>query len=210
MSSHATADDTKGSVPSTIRDLIPADVWTIGASCDRHHLPSTATHPVESTPSSSALNNGSQTAESSLIPFGGRRAKTWLVNYFKEGVSYTTELVDGKKRGHLVFAGPSSPGTMTAAIESDGSPDISRAFVTLKGGEGEEDTIICMKSDVPVKTFCFSPSPEIGYIGWGGSELPRSTVGIESFRAAHAIAYSPVAPAPKGSTGLVLNIPPYK
>lgn len=108
----------------------------------------------------------------------------------------------------MVYEWPSTPGTLTAAIDSNGTPDLSRAFITLEGKDGEEDTIICLGSDVPITTYCVKP--DVGTVAWGGLSLPQTPVGADGLRIVHAIVYYPGAPDPAGTSGLSpLYIPPH-
>lgn len=210
MSSHASAGDPAESVTPTILDQIPRDVWTAGGSRAPSDAQNTEADPIKELPTSSSTDHRSQSTTTpwtgpdwSAIPSGGRQAKSFKVDYFAEGVSYSTEIVDGEKRGRLDFIGPSTPGTLTAAVYSDGNPIFSntsiRAFITLEDKDGQTNTMICLGTDVPKFTFCTNADAKVGYVGWGTSDLPTVWPGADSFRAAHAVLFHPDAPNPAGT-----------
>jgi len=205
MSPHATADVPDESTASTILDRIPDGVWTAGGSRDPSDAQTTEADLSKELPTPSSTNNKSQGAsipwsepDWTAIAPGGRRAKSFQVDYFARGVSYSTEIVNGEQWGHWDYGGPSIPGTLTAAIDSNGIPDLSRAFIILEGKDGEIGTMICLGTDVPKTIHCYTP--DAGYAGWGGSHLSQVEVGVDDFQTANAILYYPGAPAPVGTS----------
>lgn len=131
------------------------------------------------------------------FPEGARQGKAYAINYFCRGAKYIDQ---GNGQASIQFSGPSRPGTMYTALESNGEADVDRCTIILPNAGQPEYPAMITSFDIGRHTFGYGPKR--GFVAWGGPELGDMSRDVDDFatvNAGHAVMYTDGPHAPNGT-----------